>query len=432
MKTSTLTTLDEICESVRYGYTASASSEPCGPHFLRITDIVPESIDWGSVPYCEIGDADKERFSLSVDDIVVARTGATVGYAKLIREPIDAVFASYLVRFRINTAKADPGFIGRILESPLYKAYVHSRIGGAAQPNASAPVLGGYRFVLPPKQAQTKIAEILSAYDDLIENNRRRMALLEEAARQLYREWFVRLRFPGHEHTPIKKGVPEGWKLAILGNLCEEVRQTVAPDAVHRDTPYIGLEHMPRRSISLTDWGKAEEVVSNKHRFRQGEILFGKIRPYFHKVGLAPVDGLASSDAIVIRPLENKLRGLVLMTISSDPFVAVTAQAMREGSKMPRADWKQMQQYKVSLPPDGLLEDFEEFICSTVEQLRILILCNQKLRDARDLLLSRLMSGELVAKGREEINETRLRRNGCRNENGTTGAVAAGQSQQKI
>ena len=395
--TGTVTSLADVCESVRYGYTASANQDPCGPRFLRITDIVPESLEWDRVPFCEISDEEKERFQLVVGDIVVARTGATVGYAKLIRENVDAVFASYLVRFRVDPAKAHPAYVGCLIESQTYKAFVQSRIGGAAQPNASAPVLGAFRFRLPPKQSQQQIAEILSAYDDLIENNRRRMALLEESARLLYREWFVRLRFPGHEHTRIVFGVPAGWKRKTLGDLCREIRETVAPDALEPDTPYIGLEHLPRRSISLGEWGTAEQVTSSKHRFRAGEILFGKIRPYFHKVGVAFVDGVASSDAIVIRPVDENLHSLVLMTVASDEFVAVTAQQMKEGSKMPRADWKQMQRYVVPLPPDGLLENFESVICPVVEQLKVLCFANQKLRAARDLLLPRLMSGELAA-----------------------------------
>jgi exodeoxyribonuclease V gamma subunit len=174
------TTLADVCESVRYGYTASASLDACGPRFLRITDIVPDSIQWDLVPYCEIDDSNKERFTLDVGDIVIARTGATVGYAKLIREPVDAVFASYLVRFRVDSTKADPGFIGRLVESQVYKSFVQSRIGGAAQPNASAPVLGSFEFRLPPLFSQERIADILSGYDSLIENNRRRIALLED------------------------------------------------------------------------------------------------------------------------------------------------------------------------------------------------------------------------------------------------------------
>lgn len=137
-------------------------------------------------------------------------------------------------------------------------------------------------------------------------------------------------------------------------------------------------------------------MTSSKHRFREGEILFGKIRPYFHKVGIVFVDGVASSDAIIIHPRCSTLQGLVLMTLSSDPFVAVTAQTMREGSKMPRADWKQMQAYPVPVPPDGLLSSFDSFVRTTVDQLKTLAFANHKLRAARDLLLPRLMSGDIV------------------------------------
>ena len=389
------TTLADVCESVRYGYTASANTDICGPRFLRITDIVPDSIDWDSVPYCEIDDTSKERFALDVDDIVIARTGATVGYAKLIRDPVEAVFASYLVRFRVDPKIADPGFVGRLVESHLYKTFVQSRINGAAQPNASAPVLGSFEFLLPTRLIQQRIAAILSAYDGLIENNRRRMALLEDAARQVYQEWFVRLRFPGCEHTRIVDGVPEGWERKRLGDVCDDVREAVLPETLEPETPYIGLEHIPRRSISLIEWGNAEQVTSSKLRFREGEILFGKIRPYFHKVGIAFVDGVASSDTIIIRPNDEKLHGLVLMTASSDAFVANTSQTMKEGSKMPRADWKQMKEYPVAVPPDGLLCTFNDTIGSITAQLKNLTFQNQKLRTARDLLLPKLMSGEI-------------------------------------
>ena len=265
-----------------------------------------------------------------------------------------------------------------------------------AQRNLSGGIIRKFKILSWPLSIQRRIADILSAYDDLIENNRRRMALLEEAGRQLYREWFVRLRFHGHEHTHITNGIPDGWQRKMLSDLCEEVRDSVSPDTLEPETPYIGLEHMPRRSISLSEWSFAEEVTSSKHRFREGEILFGKIRPYFHKVGVAFVDGVASSDAIVIRPIDQRLRGLVLMTVSSDPFVAVTAQTMREGSKMPRADWKQMKAYLVPMPPDGLLNSFENLIQSIVEQLRTLTFANQKLRAPHDLLLPKFMSGEIA------------------------------------
>ena len=267
---------------------------------------------------------------------------------------------------------------------------------GNSNPTLNRNHIHGLAITIPEYRIQERIASILSSYDALIENNRRRIRLLEQAARLLYKEWFVHLRFPGHEQVKIKDGVPEGWERKYLGDLCEEVRETVKPDALEPDTPYIGLEHMPRRSITLSEWGAAEQVTSSKHRFRKGAILFGKIRPYFHKVGIAFVDGVASSDTIVIHCREHTFRNFVLMVVSSDPFVAVTAQTMKEGSKMPRADWKKMKSYPTPLPPAELLDSFETSIQPIVEQLKILTFSNKKLRVARDLLLSRLMNGKVT------------------------------------
>lgn len=100
--------LADVSESVGDGYTASASTDEIGPRFLRITDIVPQRIDWESVPYCEVNERDLGRYLLHSGDIIVARTGATVGCAQQIRTPENTVFASYLVRFRINKRIAEP------------------------------------------------------------------------------------------------------------------------------------------------------------------------------------------------------------------------------------------------------------------------------------------------------------------------------------
>ena len=282
-----------------------------------------------------------------------------------------------------------------LVESNLYKAYVKSRIGGAAQPNASAPVLGSFEFTLPPKPSQERISSILSTYDDAIENNRRRMALLEKSARLLYEEWFVRLRFPGHEHTPVKDGLPKGWEQMPLGVICPDLRVAANPADLEPGTPYIGLEHMPRRSITLLEWGKAEDVTSTKLHYQAGDILFGKIRPCFHKVGFALTEGVTSSDAIVLRPVDPIYYSFSLLTVSSDWFVTIVSKTAKEGSKMPRADWKLMARQLLMIPPRSILESFNDAILPMLEQLRNLAFQNQKLRAARDLLLPRLMSGEI-------------------------------------
>lgn len=266
---------------------------------------------------------------------------------------------------------------------------------GSAIPSTKREDFYSLAIEIPPLDSQKRISHTLTTYDDLIENNRRRIQLLEESARLLYREWFVHLRFPGHEHVRVVDGVPEGWGQRALSELCDDVRDTVLPSQVLPETPYIGLEHIPRRSITLSEWGTADQVESSKFRFREGDMLFGKIRPYFHKVGFCLLDGITSSDAIVIRA-ENKLHSnYLLMLVSSDGFVAMASKTSKEGSKMPRADWKFMKQQPVLAPPQSLLESFHYVIEGIVSQLKTLAIQNRKLTQARDLLLPRLMSGEI-------------------------------------
>jgi type I restriction enzyme, S subunit len=251
---------------------------------------------------------------------------------------------------------------------------------------------------IPSHHHQRKIASILSAYDDLIENNTRRIAILEEMAQAIYREWFVNFRFPGHENVKLVQStlgmIPEGWKVTVVGDLAVNERRSVNPQEVDARTPYVGLEHMPRKSITLTDWGLASEIESTKHRFLEGEILFGKIRPYFHKVVVAPFDGICSSDAIVIVPRKDDYFSAVLCCVSSAPFVDHATQTS-QGTKMPRANWDVLTKYPLPLPPADLLGRFNEVVRDIVSTLKTLMLKNNNLRTTRDLLLPKLISGKL-------------------------------------
>jgi len=141
-----------------------------------------------------------------------------VGFAKYLRSvPQATVFASYLVRFRVDSRLAHPGFVGRVVESAAYKRYVAANAGGAAQPNANARTLGAFFVATPPIHVQHRVATILSAFDELIEINERRIELLEDLARSLYREWFVHFRFPGATPTVDRADLPESWVTETLG-----------------------------------------------------------------------------------------------------------------------------------------------------------------------------------------------------------------------
>jgi type I restriction enzyme, S subunit len=177
---------------------------------------------------------------------------------------------------------------------------------GGANPTLNRNHIHGLPIHLADRGTQNDIVSILSAYDDLIENNRRRIALLEEAARMLYREWFVRFRFAGHEHVKMIDGIPEGWQWRALDQVVEVVSEIVKPQNFEEDDVHIGLEHIPRRSFTLSDWEPTDGLASHKIGFVEGDILFGKIRPYFHKVGFALCDGVASSDALGLARAEQQ------------------------------------------------------------------------------------------------------------------------------
>lgn len=359
-------------------------------------------IDWADSKYWPRNDAaDYTRYFLEADDVVLAMDRpwieAGLKFSWIRKHHPQALLVQRVARMRgINGLQSS--YLRFIIGSHFFTDYIKPIVTGINVPHISADQIKGFHFPLPPEHAQRKIAGVLSAYDDLIENNTRRITVLEEMAQALYREWFVNFRFPGHEkvkliNSPLGK-IPEGWKPNRLGDLAKEVRQGVDPSQVDPDTPYLGLEHLPRRSITLGEWGKAADVQSTKLAFKKGEILFGKIRPYFHKVGVAPVDGVCSSDAIVIVPTSASAFGPVVCCVSSDDFVRHATQTS-QGTKMPRANWDVLVKYPLPIPPDGLLHDFNEIIADLVATLRLLMLKNRNLRTTRDLLLPKLISGQL-------------------------------------
>jgi len=269
---------------------------------------------------------------------------------------------------------------------------------GAGVPTLNRNHLDSLEVEVPPLPVQQRIAGILSAYDELIDNCQRRIKILESMARALYREWFVHFRFPGHENHPRVASplgeIPQGWEVRKLGEIAEDMRRNVSKGQLDDPTPFVGLEHIPRRSLALDAWETTTELGSNKLEFKKGEVLFGKIRPYFHKVSVAPFDGLCSADTIVIRSRQPEHYAIVVGCVSSDEFVAL-ATATSNGSKMPRANWGVLEEHPVAIPPLSVVGQFSAVVDPALKQMQALVFQIQNLRRTRDLLLPRLLSGQI-------------------------------------
>jgi len=324
--------------------------------------------------------------------ICITNAGENTGDCAILG--VRACFPDSIIGVIADERKSDTVFLKYAIDQ--LKPQLRQVTRGATQDNLSLAKLLAFKFPTPPTETQKRVGAVLGVYGSLIDNNRRRMELLEKTARLLYQAWFLRLRFPGHEHTRTSNGIPQGWTRKPLNEILPDLREAANPADLDASTPYIGLEHMPRRSITLNEWGRADEVTSTKLRFKTGDILFGKIRPYFHKVGSALTDGVTSSDAIVLRPAVECFHGFALLTVSSDWFITVVSKTAKEGSKMPRADWNLMEQHQILVPPHSILLAVQETVAPILEQLRTLSFSNHKLRAARDLLLPRLMSREIA------------------------------------
>lgn len=265
---------------------------------------------------------------------------------------------------------------------------------GAAQRTISLTSLREMEIEIPPYDVQEKIVKILKPYDDLIDRNQKQIKLLEEAAQRLYKEWFLDLRFPGYENCKIVDGIPEGWKKVILDDICVLRKKTLKPGRIEKSIPYIGLEHMPRKDICLAEWGDSSDINSSKFQCYENDIIFGKIRPYFHKVGYALVNCITSTDAIIM-VAEGGFWGLLLMITSSIPFVDYTYKTGKEGAKMPRADWNEMKKYPTLVAAEDIQKEFEENIWIITRRIKSLAMQNRKLAEVRDRLLPKLMSRKI-------------------------------------
>lgn len=315
----------------------------------------------------------------------------------------------------------DPLFLHFWIESlrPILKESIGVTGIGAGKFDLS--FLQGLPFPDLPIERQEAIGKLAASFDRKIELNRRMNATLETMARAIFRDWFVdfgpthakmegRAPYLAPDLWPLfparltDQGIPEGWEMGTLGDVAESPRRGVKPSEIPEHTPYIGLEHMPRRSIALSEWEGAGKVTSNKSAFRKGEFLFGKLRPYFHKVGVAPVDGICSTDIVVVRPKRKEWSAYTLACISSDDFVEFT-NAASTGTKMPRTSWKVMSAYETCLGTNEVVAAYQRIVAPMIERIIANIHESRTLAQTRDLLLPRLMSGELRVAEAEKIVE---------------------------
>jgi type I restriction enzyme S subunit len=347
---------------------------------------------------------DKELSSMLVEkgDLLFARQSlvlAGAGKCSIVSEAEEpTTFESHIIRIRLKKETANPDFYYYYFKSP--SCGIRAIVTQGVQAGIRGNDLKLLPVHVPPLEEQKRIAEVLATYDDLIENNRRRMALLEEAARQLYREWFVRLRFPGHEHTRIIDGVPEGWKDVSASEILDiNPKEKIEKGSV---ATYVPMSSLPESGMTVERGDFEERTKHTSIKFRNGDTLFARITPSLEngKTGFADFLGedevaCGSTEIIVLRGAAVSPYFTYCLARTYD-FRENAIKSMIGSSGRQRVQNSCFDKFRLPLPPKVLREEFDQTAIPCFRQIKNLADQNHRLRTARDLLLPRLMNGEIA------------------------------------
>lgn len=321
------------------------------------------------------------RLAIATDDPRTAKTTFQKSVAVL--KPIRDRITSHFLYYQLAANKS------RLIQSSA----------GAAQKNLLLGELRRFEIFLPDVQEQKRIASILSAYDDLIENNRRRIALLEEAARLLYREWFVHFRFPGHEHVKIVDGVPEGWEQLAISDVCV-VGRGASPRPIQKfvggDVPWFKIGDAtasPSAFIFETKEHVIPEGAAKSVRLPKGELILSNSAtcgvPNF-----TGVEGCIHDGWLYFKDLKRVSKLFLFLYLEQQQKALL--QGIGEGATQKNLNTNYVGRQKFRIPSEtALLETFEQMVVPIFEQIERLARLNNETAKARDLLLPRLMDGRL-------------------------------------
>ncbi|WP_044017646.1 restriction endonuclease subunit S [Hymenobacter sp. APR13] len=324
--------------------------------------------------------------------VVTGRYG-TLGQVFYVNEPYWPLNTTlYVSDFKGNDAR----FVSYFLRT----LNLSGQNSAGAVPGLNRNILHELDIRFPPLPVQQRIAAILSAYDDLIDNNRKRIALLEKAARLLYEEWFVRLQFPGHEHTPVVEGVPQGWAKSKVEDIGEIITgktpDTTRASYYGEDVPFIKTPDMHGNVYVIeteSSLSKEGADIQPKKYLPKNAILVACIGAKLGVVSLSP--GVSQTN--------QQINAVITHDETATYFAFFTLRALKPrleavggGATMPNVNKSKFGSLELLLPNKALLQAFEGFCKPVFAQILILQQQTQKLQQARDLLLPRLMSGELA------------------------------------
>ena len=341
-------------------------------------------------------------------------------FRKAVRTSFDGICSTDIWVIRAKEG-VDQGFLYYCIASWPFVDFANAGSEGTRMPRAKWEYVSRYKILLPSLSEQRAIAHILGTLDDKIELNRRMNETLEEMARAIFKSWFVdfdpvRAKMDGSwrrgESLPGMPAemydlfperlvdselgeIPEGWRVGTLGTVLQQRIERCRPSLEIEAIPYVPIDCISSKSLFLTTNKSGKEARSSLTRFYQGDLLFGAMRPYYHKVCIAPFNGTTRTTAFVLFPKEPYDFGFSTMLLHAPDTIAY-ATRHSIGSTIPYAVWtSSLEEMQVILPPERIRKEFNRVVYPLLTKIPSVYFENRTLADLRDTLLPKLISGEL-------------------------------------
>jgi type I restriction enzyme S subunit len=372
-----------------------------GVPLLRGQNILPYSLDLTNLKYISQETHRKwKKSALQPGDVVIVRVGYP-GTACVIPKGLGDLNAASLVIVRPNPERLDSHFLCYVLNSPWGKAHIKGRLVGAAQQVFNTNTAADFEIPAPPLPVQRRIAAVLSNYDDLVENNTRRIRILEEMAQAIYREWFVHFRFPGHKKVkliPSHLGpIPQGWSVARLAQVADINALSIKRGEEPEEIAYVDIASVSPGSIDEAKRLKFEDAPGRARRIvHNGDILWSMVRPNRKSYALVldPEPNLIVSTGFAVVSAKKVPFSYLYHALTTDEFVGYLANRAT-GAAYPAVKAEDFENAQILRPDETPLDLFDSSVLPMLEMRNGLAKKNHNLRQTRDLLLPKLISGEM-------------------------------------
>lgn len=405
--------LGELLDKIENGAVVKQNKVATGIPITRIETLSKGVFNRDKLGYADIYDPTLyANYLLEDNDLLMSHinskefVGRTVIYKKQVNECI--IHGMNLLRIKTNAKLLDPEFAYYYFQTDTIKRYLYNlRKDAIGQSSIAISDIKNMVVSVPEISIQKKIAFALRCYDRKIELNRAVNQNLEAMAKQLYDYWFVQFDFPNEEGKPykssggnmvwnekLKRNIPKGWNVVNLSDILYAYTEKMKSHEVNAATNYAPIEVIPRRKMSFNECAPIENAVSGLCRFYKSDILFSNRRVYFHKVSIAPFDGITRDTVIVLKPVSDNNLGYSYEVVNDDMFIEY-ATRHSYGTEQPVLSWESAKFYKVIKPSNDLDIVFSKKLQPIIDQVLNNEIEISHLMKQRDQLLPLLMNGQV-------------------------------------